>query len=281
MLVVAFAAAGTAQASILYKKGGSSIYLATNSGKDARVVGNGLQPQLSPDGQIVLYEDSAGNMFVVPTAGGAPRPVGPGVKCGFGCYINFSPDGKSVLHARREGRARSHSDGRQRAGAARDRRLLQAESSHRTHNGSLLIRTRKRRLFHLNGVDHRWYANPTPADFASYPVWTNAGIVVSTTAVVGRNLQTRVVLLNAAGGFKRVLQRKTFKSAKAFKAGRGIQDPYSAAGANVVTSEYGKGRRMTLRLLGTYPPASSRRRPNSRTIATCGPSTGAGARSSR
>ncbi|MFN0165985.1 MAG: protein kinase domain-containing protein [Bryobacteraceae bacterium] len=83
---------------------GGGIYLVTAHGGEERLlVQGGRHPRFSPDGNWVAYTvgdtgvNSDSRVYLVPTAGGAPKQLASDVPWAWG--TTFSPDGKHVLFA--------------------------------------------------------------------------------------------------------------------------------------------------------------------------------------
>ena len=244
-----FMLAAGAQATVVFQKNGG-VYVTSNAGKGTKHIATGEAPAITPNGLTVTYSGPGNALFSIPAAGGASVPLG-GTFCN-DCYLDYSPDSRSMLRLSGKGELDVlHLDGQPPTRVATG-----ADAWASFSPDSLQIA----------------YDAETPADFLTYtvpaiggsapvaladlgatnPVWTTAGIVVSDFAVArGAKPQFRVTLLDAAGKVKKVLQRKTLQSPKALKQGYGIQYPFWRAGANVVTYSYEKRGANILRLIST------------------------------
>ena len=92
-------------------RNGGGIYLVSTKGGEARLlVGEGNRPRYSPDGRWIAYwtgpsifsakPDTAYQMCIVPSGGGAPRRIRPDIAPA--SYPTWSPDGKNLLFIGRD-----------------------------------------------------------------------------------------------------------------------------------------------------------------------------------
>lgn len=235
-----------AQATVVYNKG-QKIYTAGNSGKGAKQVATGEAARITQDGQYVIYTNSTDTLLKVPVAGGATAAFGGSATWCVKCAVFPSPDGKSLLLFGEKGELDYVPiDG------AGPTRLSAGISSYATYSPDS-----KQVAFDQDSTDTTSiFTTPVAGGvptrlnlaFGSTPVWTTAGIVVSTVSFTGKKAQFKLVLLDGAGNVTRVLQR-TAASAKTIKSGIGIQDAAFPAGANVVTFALGKKSKTIARLV--------------------------------
>jgi hypothetical protein len=251
LTVVAAVAVGaaSAQAAIVYETQGG-IYVANNSGEGSKLLtAGGDVPVLTPDGQTVVYSGQNSALLKIPAAGGPSTQFGGTLTWCAKCAIRFAPDSRSILvfganheldHVPLDGTAPTRLATGVFSSASYSPDSKQVVFDQETPNSYVLS------TVPVTGGPPTALA----ADFVSDPVWTTAGIVASTTIVIGKKFQVQIVLLDATGTtIKRVLQRKTYVSVKALQHAIGYPYPVGAPGSRLITYSLGKKHTITYRMI--------------------------------